>query len=332
MPRRRRPAGFHSPFTRLGGFADGVCLMPVSHLFSLFAFAIVTLALSSKPAAAQPTPDQQAAMLLSAGQKAYNDANYPFAADRFREFLTKFGGHKNAHAARYGLGLALLDIQPPDYQKAVEAFGPPANEKAFPDRALALYYLGVAQRGLGHKELAEGMAKPNEMQQRRRMPTASSTRPCGSSRRPARRLRRRRRPMPSGPPARCDQAEMELRLNKTKEARATGEPFTKDAALAKSKFRPLGLYYHGLACFQMNDVPAAAKSLGQLMPFDQPFGPHARYLMGRIHQSQDEKAEAAAAFDAVIAGYDKQKKDAIERLKQPDKFKNDPWEKAGSKR
>jgi TolA-binding protein len=64
------------------------------------------------------------------------------------------------------------------------------------------------------------------------------------------------------------------------------------------------------------------------MPFDQPFGPHARYLMGRVHQSQDEKAEAAAAFDAVIAGYDKQKKDAIERLKQPDKFKNDPWEKA----
>src|SRR6185437_14477667 len=261
--------------------------------------------------------------------KAYNDANYPFAADRFREFLAKFGGHKNAHAARFGLGLALLDIQPPDYQKALEAFAPPANEKAFPDRALALYYLGVAQRGLGHKELAEGIAKPNELSQR----TQNAN---GKFNEAVRQFTAAREAFEKKTPpdaewasrARCDQAEMELRLNKTKEARSSAEPFVKDAALAKSKFRPLGLYYHGLACFQMNDVPGAAKSLGQLMPFDQPFGPHARYLMGRVHQSQDEKAEAAAAFDAVIAGYDKQKKDAIERLKQPDKFKNDPWEKA----
>src|SRR5439155_4832338 len=92
--------------------------------------------------------------------------------------------------------------------------------------------------------------------------------------------------------------------------------------------RALGLYFLGVAYFQMNDVPAAGKSLGQLAPFDQPFGPHARYLLGRIHAAHDEKAEAAAAFDAVLAGYDKQKKDAVEALKQPDKFKADPWEKA----
>src|SRR5436305_15264987 len=100
---------------------------------SLFAFLLAAFLLADRPAAAQPTPDQQAAMLLDAGRKAYNDANYPFAADRFREFLAKFGGHKDAHSARFGLGLALLDIQPPDHPKALEAFAAAANEKNFSD-------------------------------------------------------------------------------------------------------------------------------------------------------------------------------------------------------
>jgi cellulose synthase operon protein C len=295
----------------------------------LFAFAGAAVLLAQGPASAQPTPDQQATMLLDAGRKAYNDSNFPFAADRFREFLTKFGSHKDIHAARFGLGLALLDIQPPDYQKAMEAFAPPANEKNFPDRPLALYYLGVSQRGLGHKELAEALAKPNEKQQRMQTANGKFTEAVKSFAQ-AREAFEKKTPPDAvwAARARCDQSEMELRLGKAKESRATVELFVKDAALAKSKFRPLGLYYHGVACFQLNDVPAAGKSLGQLAPFDQPFGPHARYLMGRVHQAQDEKAEAAAAYDAVIAGWEKQKKDAIEALKQPDKLKADPWEKA----
>lgn len=296
---------------------------------AVFALTLAVLVLADRPAAAQPTPDQQAAMLLAAGRKAYNDANYPFAADRFREFLAKFGGHKDAHAARYGLGLALLDIQPPDYPKAVEALSPPANEKNFPDRPLALYYLGVAQRGLGHKEIVEGIAKPNEMPQRTQAANGKFTEAARSFTQAREAFEKKAPPDAEwAARARCDQAEMELRLNKTKEARATAEPFVKDAAFATSKSRPLGLYYHGTACFLLNDIPAAARSLGRLAPFDQPFGPHARYLVGRIHAAQDEKAEAAAAFDAVLAGYDKQKKDAVEALKQPDRFKNDPWEKA----
>ena len=52
---------------------------------------------------AQVPPDQAADMLLGSSRKAYNERNYPFAADRFREFLQKFGGHASAPAARYGL-------------------------------------------------------------------------------------------------------------------------------------------------------------------------------------------------------------------------------------
>ena len=296
-----------------------------ARLLPLVAFLVAALGV---PAVAQPpTPDQQAAQLLAAGQKAFNDANPAFAADRFREFLGKFGGHKDAHAARYGLGLALLEIQPPDYPKAVEALAPAANEKAFPDQPLALYYLAAAQRGLGHKELSEGVARPNELPQRTQAANGRFTEALKHFTL-SREAFEKKPDADWAARARCDQAEMELRLGKHKEARATAEPFAKDAGLAQNKSRPLGLYYHGVASFLVADYPAAGKSLSLLAPFEQPFGPHARYLRGRVHANAGEKAEAAAAFDAVINGFEKQKKDAQAALGQPDRFKNDPWEKA----
>jgi tetratricopeptide (TPR) repeat protein len=294
-----------------------------------FLLAVLAGAGLAPVARAQPTPDQQAEALLNAGRKAYNEGNPQFAADRFTELLNRFGGSKHANEARYGLGLALLDLPDQHFQKAIDAFGPAAADTKFPDRARALYYLGVCQRGLGQKELAEGVARPNEMPQR----TQNANNRFGEAVthfRAARAAFEKAAPPDDEWAARalCDTAEMELRLGKVKEARATIEPFVKDADRAKSKFRPLGLYYHGTACFLLNDVPAAAKSLGRLAPFDQVYGPHARYLMGRVHSAQGENAEAAAAFDAVLAEYARQKAAAGEALKQPDRFKNDPVEKA----
>jgi cellulose synthase operon protein C len=301
--------------------------MTATRLRGPAAFVLFSLAFGT--VAAQPTADQQAETILNAGRKAYADANPQFAAEKFREFLTKFGAHKDANAARFGLGLALLDLPDRDFQKALEAFAPAAADASFPDRPLALYYAGVSRRGLGQKELAEGLAKPNEMPQRQQAANAHFAE-AGKFFAQAREAFEKKAPPDADWAARsrCDQSEMELRLGKTKEARATAEPFLKDAALAKSKFRPLGLYYHGFACFLVQDIPAAGKSLNQLAPFDQPFGLHARYLMGRVHAAHDEKAEAAAAFTAVLTDYDAQKKAAVEALKQPDKFKSDPWEKS----
>jgi TolA-binding protein len=277
----------------------------------------------------QQSADREAEHLLNAARKAYAESNYTSAAEKFREFLTKFAGHKDLNAASYGLGRSLLDLPNSDYQKALEAFTSPAADPKFADRPLALYYAGVSRRGLAQKELAEGAAKPKEMSQR--------TRAANEHFAEAARLFSRARGAFDGMAphdkewsarALCDTAEMELRLGKTKDARATCEPFVKDAALAKSRSRPLGLYYHGFACYLLDDIPAAARSLNQLAPVDQPFGPHARYLMGRIHSALDEKAEAALAFAAVLTGYEEQKKSAGEILKQPEKLKNDPWEKA----
>jgi len=273
--------------------------------------------------------ETEAETLLRTARKAYADANYAFATEKFREFLAKFGAHREINAARYGLGLALLDSPDRDFQKALEALSAPASDAKFADRPLALYYTGVSRRGLGQRELAAGSAKPNEVPQRRQNANAHFVE-AEKYFSQAREEFDKKSP-PDGEwsaRARCDSAEMELRLGKTREARSTTEPFASNPKFGKSQFRPLGLYYHGFACFLLGDIPPAARSLNQLAPFDQSFGLHARYLMGRIHSTQDEKAEAAAAFAAVVTSYEEQKKTASEALKQPDRFKNDPWEKS----
>jgi TolA-binding protein len=301
--------------------------MPKTHYRGVTALTVFVISLSA--ATAQPTADQQADMLLNTARKAYTDANPQFAADRFREFLNKYGGNKNANAARYGLGLALLDLPDRNFQQALDLFWEATKDSAFPDRALALYYAGVCRRGLGLNEIGQGMQKPNELPQRQQAANGHFTEAVKLFS-AAREAFEKKTPPENdwAARARCDTAEMEIRVGKAKEARAISEPFVKDAGLANSKFHSLGLYYHGFSCFLLNDYTAAGKSLNQLAPFEQTFGLHAHYLLGRIHSFQDEKAEANKAFEAVLAGYAKQKAEATTALQQPDRFKNDPWEKA----
>jgi len=51
-------------------------------------------------------------------------------------------------------------------------------------------------------------------------------------------------------------------------------------------------------------------------------------LLARVHHQSEELAEAARHYEGVLADYDADKKAAVEALKQPDRFKNDPHEKA----
>src|SRR5262249_47180475 len=98
--------------------------------------------------------------------------------------------------------------------------------------------------------------------------------------------------------ARCDQAEMQLRLQKAKEARETTAPFADDkSSLAKSRYRNVGLYYHGFACFLLKDHLQAGKWLNHAELLEDPvFGTHVRYLVGRIHQASGENAEATVQY------------------------------------
>jgi hypothetical protein len=133
----------------------------------LVACCTVGWLLASDTASAQQlSPDEQAAMLLASARRGYQEGNYQFAIDRFREFIAKFGGHKDAIAARYGLGISILESPNKDYNAAIEALNQPAGSIDFPDRAFALYYLGTAQRAIGHQSLAQAIARPQEAQHR----------------------------------------------------------------------------------------------------------------------------------------------------------------------
>ena len=110
--------------------------------------------------AQQLTPDDAALMLLNRRRKAFNDKNHAFAAERFREFLAKHGGHKEATAARTVWDWRCSKARRRTITAALEPLQQVAGVQDFADRRFALYYLGYAHRGLGHQALALAVAKP----------------------------------------------------------------------------------------------------------------------------------------------------------------------------
>jgi TolA-binding protein len=307
-----------------------------SHLSLALAGLIVLV--GSTPLAAQP-PLPAADMLLNSARRAYNEKNYSFAADRFREFLNKFGNQKEATSARYGLALCLIEGPTKDYKGAIEQLQPLVPNKDLPEHPFVLYYLGLSERGLGTQALAQALAKPQEAKQHRdfagqRFEVASKHFAAAVDDFTARipKTEKSAKEMPIEREwtarARCDQAEMLLRLHKAKEARTLAEPFLQDAQFSKSRYHGLCLYYHGFACFLLKDHLAAGRSLNLLTPFSDPvFGTHARYLLARVHHAAGERQEAQAHYEGVLVDHEKQKQAAGEALKQPDRFKNDPQEK-----
>jgi TolA-binding protein len=301
-------------------------------------FSFLALALFGLTTHAQVPPDQQADMILTSARKAHNESNYPFAIQRYAEFLQKFGGHPQANAARYQLALAYIESPERNFDKALEALGPLVGNAGLPEHPYALYHAGLSSRGQGLREIDGMIAKPNEAAQFKQRADAKF---LEASQRFAAAIAAFNAKLPKEPGekpvpeldwaarSRCDQAEMELRLGKFKEAKATVEPFAKDEQLAKTRYVKLGLYLHGFAAYQTQDYLVAGRSLAQLAPFDDPhFGLHARYLMGRVYQVTDQKAEAGQAFDAVIVGYEQQKKDAAATLQRPELLAKNPGERA----
>lgn len=305
------------------------------------ATALLSLALWAPAAArAQMTPDQQADLLLMGARRAYNDKNYPFAAAKFREFIQRFGGHKEAASARFGLALSLIEGPERDYNNAFNELTAIAGNKELPEHAQVLYYQGLCQRGLGVRALAQAAAKPAEAPQHRQQATqrfdeagkhftAALTAFTAKVTPPAPDAKELPLGLEWAARARCDLAEMLVRNQRAKEARDAAAPFLDDKLLARSRYRLQGLYFHGFASFLLKDDLAAGRSLSQLAPFTDPvYGTHARYLLARVHHQHGERQEAHGHYEGVVAGHKQQAQEAAETLKQPDRFKNDPEEKA----
>lgn len=295
-----------------------------------YALPLPLLAALAGPAARADalTPDEQAAQQLNAARRAFDDGKFQPAADGFKQYLQQFAGQKDAPAAAYGLGLAILQLPQRDYPAAVEALQKAAANPAAADRPFALYYLGVALRGQGNQSLAKAAATPAEADALRKaaQPKFEEAAKQFAAAQAAFQEKAKGVAVPDKGDlptdaewairARCDAAEMLLQTGKVKEAAALAEPFQNDPILSRSKYRPLGLYHLGYAKFSQKDYPAAGRAVSQLAPFQQPFGPHARYLLARVHHLSDERPEAIAQYKAVLDGFDTAKKQAKQDLQQ----------------
>jgi TolA-binding protein len=300
---------------------------------------LLALALAA-PGRAQPKPDPQAQMVLDSARRAFNDKDYPFAATRFREFLQKYASHREAPAAHYGLALCLLQGPDRDHVAAAGELQPLAGNTSLPEHPFVLYYLGLAHRGQGVRALAQATIRPAEANQhqdtaRQRFEEAAKHFAAAVT---ALDGRVPKKVPAAGPPpaevewaarARCDLAEMLLRQGRAKEAQAAAAPVAEQPRWAASRFRSQGLYYHALASFLLKDMTAAGRSLNRLTAMGDPVvGTHARYLLARVHHEAGERPEARGHYEGALADYAREKQAAAQHLQQPERFKNDPDEKA----
>jgi TolA-binding protein len=307
--------------------------MSIQHIrrpFRLVLGSLLAGLILPSPASAEIAPDQ-AGMLLASGKRAYNEKNYPFAADRFREFISRFGGHKDLSSARYGLALCLLEGNVRDPEKAGEQLQMLAGNKSFSEYPFVLYYLGLARRGQGIKSIELALARPPEAANHRNVARqrfeeaarqfADATVVFTERGKGAKSTKGLPLDLEWAARARCDQAEMLLRLHKAKEARSAVEFFTTDKKWKDSRYLSLGMYYHGFACFLLGEMFAAGKSLSRNgVLSDEVFGTHARYLLGRVYHlntKQNEREEARTQYQAVLTDHEAAKKAAQAKLNQP---------------
>jgi tetratricopeptide (TPR) repeat protein len=267
-------------------------------------------------------------VVLDGARRAFNDGQYPAAADRFREFLNLYGNHREAPAAHYGLGLALLEGPAKDYGQAANSLRQVAARPDFPDRGLALYYLGVALRGMGYQVLEKAAASPPKeaegLQSAARGHFDEASRSfAGAADAFAARVKAPPPPEAPLPPdlqwaarARADRDEMLLRAERFKEAAELAEAFLADPVMARSGYADLEVYHLGHARFGLKDYLAAGRALSRLAPFQQPFGGHVRYLLARTHHLAGERPEAVALYQAVQDDWQARRKAAEEALKR----------------
>ena len=307
---------------------------------NLLLCGVVIFLASGTAAYAQLTPEQMADMLLGSARKAYNEKQQPFAITKFREFLAKYPQHKEAPGARFGLALALLETPGSNPSEVRDLLQSLAGNKEMPEHSLVLYHLGLAIRAQGMQEwrLAEanpGAAAAHRANAQKRFEEAI---PHFTAALELFKTRVKDKDPDSKELSsdlewtartRCDLAEMQLRLLRTKDAQTTAAPFVKDPVLSRSRYRDQGRYFFGFASFLLKDNAQAQQTLAMLAPFTQAeFGAHARYLLARTHHVADEKAEATHHYEGAIADYQKSKAQAAELLKKPQALNNDPLEKA----
>ena len=214
-----------------------------------------------RPTVAAPqqlSADEAAVVKLSAGRRAFNDKNYSAATAAFKDFLAAHGDHREAAGAWYGLGLCILQTAPIDYPAAGDAFRHAAASQDFPDRPLAQYYLGISLGALGERMMNDAIVHPNDAESLKKQASQKFADAAAQFEIAQASLRQRlTEPPPAAPAAlpidwewsaraRCDQADMLLRLGKFKEALDISRPFDADTLWCAADIAGLGFIISGM--------------------------------------------------------------------------------------
>jgi tetratricopeptide (TPR) repeat protein/outer membrane protein assembly factor BamD (BamD/ComL family) len=258
-------------------------------------------------------------MVLTTAKAAFNDLSYDVAAERFREYIRLGAGTKlDLAAARYGLGVCLIEGTAKDYKAAAEMLQVPAGMAGFKDRAYALYYLGVAYRDQGAPvPLRKRQTQPGLEAAATQFGLAAET---FAQLAPATVADGKDLPTEWEwvAKARCDQADALLRNGQYKQAAAAASAMLNDAKLQRSGYRPQAAYELGYASFGLKDYATAVRSLSTLAPFDQgEIGLHAQYLLARTHHLAGERPEAATGYQGLVATWQGRLREARVKLADP---------------
>ena len=279
--------------------------------------------------AQQVSPDDAALVLLHSARRAYNEGQFTVAAQRFGEFLKQYASRPEAGSANYGLALALLEADKPDYAAVQKALQAAIGRGDFPDRPFAMQYMGLVQRELGRQQLEQAAGQPPqnvkrmEDEARRRFGESAASFAAAAeglgalAKAPADPNAPLGEVLERAAQARCDQCEMLLRSGRDQEAAQAVEALGNLEWLPRARCHELACYYRGYVKFQAGGYREAGRILSGLAPFGQPFGPHARYLLARAHHMAGQRPEAVAQYEAVISDYEARRKAAEGALKSP---------------
>jgi TolA-binding protein len=259
----------------------------------LFAIAAATTAAGQ---GADPALD-----LLQQGQQAYAKRDFKTAAAKYQEFVQKFATHAQASRGKYGLALSLLQAGERDAAKVAPLLDAAADDAAFPDRASALQWAGTVTREWARRSPpAEAPARLEKAA--RRFADAAQAHAAAAKDWQDKGENPLADAVEAAARARVDHVETLASLGKTAEAAAAANALLKESWLKRSRSREAAWYAAGCALYAADDAVSAARALVHLAPFEQPLiGPHARFLLGRIHQLAGESSEASEHFDAIPA-------------------------------
>jgi TolA-binding protein len=254
--------------------------------------------------------------LLTLAQQSSAKGDFKSAVQQYEDFLQKFANHSQTLLVKYGLSLALLQAPARDFSKISPLLDAAADDPKFADRAGALYWSGVVAR-----EWARRGSAPAEATARLEL----SVRRFGEAARAYQALLgawtdKGEKDLPAALESfircGCDQVDAYLALGKTKEAAEIAGGLSKQRWISRSRWRETEAYVTGCAFFAAEDFISAGRALVLLAPFEQPLeGPHARYLLARIHHLAGELTEAAQQYEAVPVAFETQVKIAREMLK-----------------